>query len=164
MKTNSAAILLVVLVIFLSGCTIPTPPPSDSGTEPAPQTAPLAPIAPPAKPVAAPAPQEEYSGVNENAAIYESLAEAGLENALVDFQKEKILVSLELPEGYGEKSTAYFVLGLTSALARPEQQITVELITAEGNASYSVLASKAQAYANGTLTEQQFESAVKKTG
>ncbi|MEK6942130.1 MAG: hypothetical protein AABW85_04710 [archaeon] len=168
MKIKTISILLVSVLIFLSGCVPPTPP-GDGTTETLQTTEPPSqqPVgnqqSPPANPVTPPATEAKYAGINENAALYESLAEAGLGNALVDFQRDNVLIALELPQGYNEASTAYYALGLAAGIAEPEQKITVEIIKEGGNSKYSVLASKSQQFSAGSITQQQFESFVQKT-
>lgn len=167
MKLKCIAAVIALMMVLLSGCATQGPP--AAGGEAGVQADAMAgqgltgqPAA--RQPAAASAPvRVEYSGVNENAALYESLAEAGLGNALVDFQRDKILVALELPEGYNEESTAYYAIGLAAAIAEPSQEISVEIIKQAGNSKYSVSASKARQFADGTIAAQQFEAAVKKS-
>ncbi|MCR4368793.1 MAG: hypothetical protein NUV67_02700 [archaeon] len=162
-ETARPIVFLALAIVFLAGCTAPaaeqTPQSGDS--QPSPEEL-ATPTQPPSQttPRGTKQPEAEYAGLAENAALYESLAEAGLENSLVDFQNDIVLIAIELPENYEKEPTAYFVIGLTSAVAQPSQMIAVEIITPQGNTKYSVLASKAQQYAGGQLSEEQFKSSV----
>lgn len=161
MKFKIFLILSLISIVFLAGCGNPPAEddvvplvPDDTETIETPQQP-----SPQPQPTPVPEVKDEIKPLNENAVLYKTLAETGIE-ALVDYQIDKILIAFELPDGMDEEKTAYYVLGVASQIAAPDQQLMVEILQNGSGKVYSVRADKVQKFFAGQLNEQQLQSSV----
>lgn len=95
-----------------------------------------------------------------SSAVYAALAENGVKDALVEFGKDSVIVSLQVPPGADARKTAFMALGAAGALAPSSSTVTVEAFGGSSRKSYSVKASDVQAFVAGGISESAFERLV----
>jgi hypothetical protein len=188
MKKGWIGIVLVGLLLLLVGCIAPNslsqiqggetgPGPSaetpDGGLPETPQS-PAQPQTPTQEDTEAPLPliegetspdipPPEFDGLTpsaETSLIFQALNDAGIKDAAVDFQSDKVLVAFDLPAGMTIESSAYFTFGVVSKFAQPSQIIWVQVFSGSTSKTYSVKADTVQKYTAGKLNENQLKLAV----
>lgn len=158
---EKALVLIFSGLVFLSGCSFdPNQLSGNAGPQPDAQEPPTTQAQPNTAPAGATQPTAAPQANPKDSALYSALSDAGLENSLVEFQANAVLVSFELPESYDEERTAYYVMGQAASLAEPSQKISVESISGENSKIYSVSADKVQKFIIGEITEAEFAGAV----
>ena len=105
----------------------------------------------------------EYENIEKNTVLYEALAEAGIENALVDVTKERIIVRLEIPEGYGKQATLSYVFGAAAETGQSSGQLIVEVFEGETpKEQYTASIKDIIDAAEGKITEESFAAKVER--
>ena len=59
----------------------------------------------------------------QNTQLYNLIQSKGIDNAVVDVQADKILMSVEIPQGIDEDSEISFCLGVALSFAYPDKEI-----------------------------------------
>ena len=102
----------------------------------------------------------EFSPSLLDSAIYQALAEGGMEGAIVEATQNKVRVTLQVPQGADARKTAFFALGAAGAIAPAESTVSVEVFDGESKTTYSARAADVQELLELKINEQEFEARV----
>ncbi|MEM4255401.1 MAG: hypothetical protein QXR53_03675 [Candidatus Norongarragalinales archaeon] len=110
----------------------------------------------------------EYSDPEEeqalrNTELYATLLGGGIQEPFVDVSEAQAYVAYELPEGFDSGVMQKFVIGAASASSQGSQKI-IAVQYSGGNATtmWTVANADVEAWVNGQLNDEQFESKVEK--
>lgn len=108
--TNKILLLMVCWIVLVSGC---VEKPNMSGTSN--NTT-----------VGEYSSAEIQDAVKKQTAIFSQLADAGINNSLVDVTKERVFVRYNIPDSLERNKTYYFVFGVSAKISPESENIQIE--------------------------------------
>ncbi|HLD81483.1 MAG TPA: hypothetical protein VJA40_05775 [archaeon] len=105
---------------------------------------------------------EETKTVNSQ--VYATLAAAGISEPFVDFDRERVYVAYELPEGFDSIATQRFVIGAAAdaTVGFAEKILAIQYEDDEPRLLWSVKVADVQAFVQEELSLEEFEARIEK--
>lgn len=156
MKFELIGVLLLISVLFLSGCSAPaepvpqTPETSETDTTPTPQPQPT------------PQPKTNLVPSESATKIYLGMLQAGLDEAVVDVKSNEVLIAFNENSNLNNDALIYYAFGLSQEF-EPNKQTTTILIFSGNNISREASADNAdiKALKDGQLSGEEFKEKVR---
>lgn len=156
MKFELIGVLLLISVLFLSGCSAPA--------EPAPQTPETSETDTTTTPQPQPTPQPKTNLVPSESGtkIYLGMLQAGLDEVVVDVKSNEVLIAFNENSNLNNDALIYYAFGLSQEF-EPNKQTTTILIFSGNNISREASADHAdiKALKDGQLSDEEFKEKVR---
>ena len=156
MKFKFIGILMLISVLFVSGCSAPaepapqTPETTETDTTPTPQ------------PQSSPQPKTNLVPSESGTKIYLGMLQAGLDEVVVDVKSSEVLIAFNDDPTLNNDALIYYAFGLSLEF-EPNKQTTTILIFSGNTISREASADNAdiKALKDGQLSDEEFKEKVR---